>query len=1052
SGWTIEVDLNSDGSTEHATTTDSNGEYRFTHIGLGDLKGDRSFIVREVSRAGWVQTAPLGNTPLPMHSGLLARVDFGNFRFMTIRGKKFHDLNGNGTPDAGEPGLAGWEIELDLNRDGTVDRRAATDSNGNYQMLNVGPGDPLGSRELSLSEVDQPGWSPTFPTTGHIYPIHSGVVLVADFGNAQGTGICGAKYEDLNGNGIRDAGEPGIGGWTIDLTKPDGSTEQEVTDAGGGFCFSDLEPGNYTVGEASRQGWIRTQPGGSGRYTIGLESGQSRQDVWFGNFREAELCGLKFNDLNGDGVHGTGEPGLAGWTIRLTRPDGSSTTKQTGAGGSYCFTQLGPGSHTLREVQQTGWVQTYPASSGGHTVSTESGKTTNGLDFGNRSAGGTFVPVSICGSKFEDVNGDGTRQNGEPGLAGWTIQLLAGTSTIVQSVATDATGGYCFGQIGAGTYTIREVQQDGWVRKRPAGPGTHTIVTESGKNLAELDFGNFKLGRITGKKYNDLNSNGLAEASEPGLSGWTIFVDLNRDGILNNPKLAGVCDASAVEPCAKTDAGGRYTIGGLDIGAYALREVQQPGWRQTTANPADASVSTSSAVLSGRDFGNVASASADRVRLYFPFYQAGSGIFTAFAVSNYSTNPANVKFTAYTEEGELCPFEENPAVAQLPAGHQIARLGNEIFGEDATKPQLGWVEVRSDNPEIGGFFQFGTSDLEGLDGSVAISEPSAHFYLTRIYEFTDEVTTHIAVANPGDSAIRAVLTYLDISYPYEPNATVSKTFDIPARGMLSGSVADLFDGLQGAGCIEVEIQNSGKAVGFELIRQISPKSLIGLNGITLDGQTASYSAQLASTADVFTSLKLMNTHRTEDREVDIGAIGPTGEVFEEVYWLFYPEEQYEGFAADIFGIDFVEDPFVGSLRVKSDTPYMVGDVMFGDAYEGKYLAAVPLQTQAFRRAVFNHVANGLGFFTGLAFHNPSVSTAQIHLRVMTPEGQMVGDHSFTLAPGHRTSATVGELVPGSNGQVGGYVLIDSSIPIIAQQLFGLSNLSLMSAVPPTVIE
>jgi hypothetical protein len=34
--------------------------------------------------------------------------------------------------------------------------------------------------------------------------------------------ISGQKFEDLNGNGTKDTGEPGLQGWTITLTKPDG--------------------------------------------------------------------------------------------------------------------------------------------------------------------------------------------------------------------------------------------------------------------------------------------------------------------------------------------------------------------------------------------------------------------------------------------------------------------------------------------------------------------------------------------------------------------------------------------------------------------------------------------------------------------------------------------------------------------------------------------------------------------------------------------------------------------------------------------------------------
>ncbi len=45
-----------------------------------------------------------GNRPWPL--------DFGNYRPVSISGRKFEDLDGDGVKDAGEPGLVGWTIEL----------------------------------------------------------------------------------------------------------------------------------------------------------------------------------------------------------------------------------------------------------------------------------------------------------------------------------------------------------------------------------------------------------------------------------------------------------------------------------------------------------------------------------------------------------------------------------------------------------------------------------------------------------------------------------------------------------------------------------------------------------------------------------------------------------------------------------------------------------------------------------------------------------------------------------------------------------------------------
>jgi Ca2+-binding RTX toxin-like protein/Leucine-rich repeat (LRR) protein len=77
-----------------------------------------------------------------------------------IYGTKFNDLNGNGTRDAGEPGLAGWRIFLDTNQNGSLDAgevSTTTDANGNYSFNNLAAG------SYSVAEVTQPGWFQTSP-------------------------------------------------------------------------------------------------------------------------------------------------------------------------------------------------------------------------------------------------------------------------------------------------------------------------------------------------------------------------------------------------------------------------------------------------------------------------------------------------------------------------------------------------------------------------------------------------------------------------------------------------------------------------------------------------------------------------------------------------------------------------------------------------------------------------------------------------------------------------------------------------------------------------
>ncbi|MGE3802149.1 MAG: hypothetical protein AB7H80_14120 [Candidatus Kapaibacterium sp.] len=90
---------------------------------------------------------------------------------------------------------------------------------------------------------------------------------------------------------------------------------------------------------------------------------------------------------------------------------------------------------------------------------------------------------TISGKKFYDLDCDGEYDLGEPGLAGWIIQLDNGMTAV-----TDAFGNYSISAT-PGTYVVSEVQQPGWTQTYPARPGTHTVLVGIGTTVT-ADFGN----------------------------------------------------------------------------------------------------------------------------------------------------------------------------------------------------------------------------------------------------------------------------------------------------------------------------------------------------------------------------------------------------------------------------------------------------------------------------------------------------------------------------------------------------------------------------------
>ncbi|NLT84141.1 hypothetical protein GXW92_05160, partial [Coprothermobacter proteolyticus] len=138
-----------------------------------------------------------------------------------------------------------------------------------------------------------------------------------------------------------------------------------------------LVPESMFAGKTGAYVVLFTQHGAAYEANDGYEE-------WGVAIYNALIEGYRWNDLNGNGLWDEGEPGLNGWTINLAGSTSSSTVTHNDANGNpgYFSFSVTPGSYTVSEVRQTGWMQTYPAGNS-YSVTAGNGALIFGLNFGN---------------------------------------------------------------------------------------------------------------------------------------------------------------------------------------------------------------------------------------------------------------------------------------------------------------------------------------------------------------------------------------------------------------------------------------------------------------------------------------------------------------------------------------------------------------------------------------------------------------------------------------------------------------------------------------------
>ena len=639
-----------------STTTDGTGFYEFAGLAPGaygvefDLATVAAGLVPTRRDAGGddgldSDADATGTTPItsPLASGDVDRtLDMGLVVPVVVGDFVWQDLDGDGVQDAGESGIGGVGVELFLDDPvlGLVSVGTTTTSpTGSYQFIDLNPGSYVVEFDLSTlpagmvatvpnAGADDAADSDADPTSGLTAPTpflsSRDSDLTLDLGAYFPVRVGDLVWNDLDGDGVQDAGEPGVPGVTVYLLDGSGARVDDgsggdvstTTGAGGAYEFSGLRPGSYAVefdlatlpagavATFSNQGADDAVDSDADRVsgttapTPLLPSGASDLTLDLGIFFPVSVGDVVWDDLDGDGVQDAGEPGVpdVGVTLFLVDPvtgdpiEVTSTT--TDGSGVYGFADLAPGAYFVEfdlGTLPTGAVVTFSDQGGDDALDSDPDRTTgrtaptpflvSGASADLTLDMGIFVPVAVGDLVFEDIDGDGVQDAGEPGISGVGVTLflvdpITGDPVEIATTTTDGSGLYDFADLAPGAYFVEfdlGTLPTGFVATLPnvgddaldsdADPTTGRtaptpfLVSGAVADLT-LDLGAFDPVSVGNFVWDDLDGDGVQDPGEPGVEGVTVYLR----------------DASGTEiDSTTTDASGAYRFIGLDPGDYSVR-------------------------------------------------------------------------------------------------------------------------------------------------------------------------------------------------------------------------------------------------------------------------------------------------------------------------------------------------------------------------------------------------------------------------------------------------------------------------------------------------
>ncbi|NOZ71055.1 MAG: hypothetical protein GXP38_03950 [Chloroflexi bacterium] len=313
-------------------------------------------------------------------------------------------------------------------------------------------------------------------------------------------------WNDLDGNGIQDAGEPPLEGVTVWLyDSSDVLKGTTATDVNGHYLFDNLAPGDYYVKvdlptgrefspkdqgvDDSIDSDVDTSTGKTDVFTLLANTPDMTWDA--GQYCLNLIAGVVFFDANKDGEQGLGEDGIPDVVLDLYLDDGDdsfdanldtfviSTTTQSD--GSYSFPLQGPGTYFVVEEQPQGYDST---NSNMRTVALTGGCA------GASSVDNNFGEIygSIGDFIFRDSNGNGTQEPSETqGVAFVQVTVTNVSTSDVYTATSDVNGYYLVEGLPSGTYEVSVPATLPGLQRTTSSP--MTVNLGLGEDYVDADFG-----------------------------------------------------------------------------------------------------------------------------------------------------------------------------------------------------------------------------------------------------------------------------------------------------------------------------------------------------------------------------------------------------------------------------------------------------------------------------------------------------------------------------------------------------------------------------------